>query len=102
MYCLIADGERIPLSVKDMGSSEVFPHTITHSPNGRFVTACGDGEYIVYTALSLRNKDFGSALEFTWAPDSNLFAIRESATSVKIKKNFKVCQKKYMEIIVVL
>ena len=54
------DGERIPLAVKDMGSSEVFPHTITHSPNGRFVTACGDGEYIVYTALSLRNKDFGS------------------------------------------
>ena len=33
--------------------------TLQHNPNGRFVTVCGDGEYIVYTALAWRNKSFG-------------------------------------------
>lgn len=51
---------------------------------------CGDGEYIIYTALAWRNKSFGSALDFVWASkeNSNDFAIRESPTSVKVYKNF--------------
>ena len=31
----IKDGERLSLSVKDMGSCEVYPQTIAHNPNGR-------------------------------------------------------------------
>lgn len=38
---------------------------------GRFVVVCGDGEFIIYTAMALRNKSFGSALEFVWAHDSS-------------------------------
>lgn len=61
-----------------------------HSPNGRFVSVCGDGEFIIYTALAWRNKAFGSALDFVWGSkdNSNDYAIRESGTSVKIFKNF--------------
>uniref|UniRef100_A0A1I7X7M2 Beta'-coat protein n=1 Tax=Heterorhabditis bacteriophora TaxID=37862 RepID=A0A1I7X7M2_HETBA len=83
------DGERLPLSVKDLGACEIYPQTLIHSSNGRFVVACGDGEYIVYTAMALRNKDFGQGLEFVWSSDPNMFAVRESATSIRIKKNFK-------------
>ena len=32
---VIKDGERLPLSVKDMGSCEIYPQTIQHNPNGR-------------------------------------------------------------------
>lgn len=39
-----------------MGSCEIYPQTLMHNSNGRFVVACGDGEYIVYTAMALRNK----------------------------------------------
>ncbi|KAG8135940.1 putative Coatomer subunit beta' protein [Naja naja] len=85
----IKDGERLPLAVKDMGSCEIYPQTIQHNPNGRFVVVCGDGEYIIYTAMALRNKSFGSAQEFAWAHDSSEYAIRESNSSVKIFKNFK-------------
>lgn len=67
----IKDGEKITLSTKDLGSCEVYPQTLSHSPNGRFVVVCGDGEYIIYTALAWRNKSFGSALDFVWALDSN-------------------------------
>ncbi|XP_077998505.1 coatomer subunit beta'-like [Glandiceps talaboti] len=82
------DGERLPLAVKDMGSCEIYPQTISHSPNGRFVVVCGDGEYIIYTAMALRNKAFGSAQEFVWAQDSNEYAVRVK-DRVKLYKNFK-------------
>ncbi|CAG2194931.1 COPB2 [Mytilus edulis] len=85
----IKDGERLPLAVKDMGSCEIYPQTIAHNPNGRFVVVCGDGEYIIYTAMALRNKSFGSAREFIWSNDSSVYAIRESSSMLKIYKNFK-------------
>ena len=85
----IKDGERLPLAVKDMGSCEIYPQTIAHNPNGRFVVVCGDGEYIIYTAMALRNKSFGSAQEFVWCNDSSVYAIRESSSMLKVYKNFK-------------
>ncbi|KAF6028093.1 COPB2 [Bugula neritina] len=85
----IKDGERLPLAIKDMGSCEIYPQSISHNPNGRFVTVCGDGEYIIYTAMALRNKSFGSALEFIWSNDSALYATRDGTTNVKLFKNFK-------------
>lgn len=60
-----------------------------HNPNGRFVVVCGDGEYIIHTALSFRNKAFGQGLEFVWGVDSSEYAVRESTNKVKIFKNFK-------------
>lgn len=84
------DSDPISLPTKDLGTCEVYPQTLLHSPNGRFVSVCGDGEFIIYTALAWRNKAFGSALDFVWGSkdNSNDYAIRESATSVKIFKNF--------------
>ncbi|KAG2413678.1 coatomer beta' subunit [Aspergillus terreus] len=87
----IKDGAPLSLPTKELGSCEVYPQTLSHSPNGRFVSVCGDGEYIIYTALAWRNKAFGQALDFAWGSkdNSNDYAIRESATSVKIFRNFK-------------
>lgn len=84
----LKDGETIPLSTKDMGSCEIYPQTLSHTPNGRFVVVCGDGEYIIHTALNFRNKSFGQALDFSWSP-SGEYAIRENSSIVKIFKNFK-------------
>ena len=87
----IKDGEPLSLPTKDLGSCEIYPQSLTHSPNGRFVSVCGDGEYIIYTALAWRNKAFGPALDFVWAgkDNSNDYAIRESSTSVRLYRNFK-------------
>lgn len=85
------DGEPLNPPTKDLGSCEIYPQSLLHSPNGRFVAVCGDGEYIIYTALAWRNKAFGSALDFAWGSkdNSNDYAIRENTTSVKLFKNFK-------------
>lgn len=84
------DNSPISLPKKELGTCEIFPTSLTHSPNGRFVSVVGDGEYIIYTALAWRNKAFGSALDFVWGSKDNQndYAIRESATSVRIYKNF--------------
>ena len=84
----IADGERVPLAVKDLGSCDLYPQSLKHNPNGRFVAVCGDGEYIIYTAVAWRNKSYGNALEFVWGMDSNDSAFRESTSCVKVLKNF--------------
>ncbi|XP_034100019.1 coatomer subunit beta' [Drosophila nasuta] len=85
----IKDGERLPVAVKDMGACEIYPQTISHNPNGHFVVVCGDGEYIIYTSMALRNKGFGSAQEFVWALESNEYAIRENNGTVRLFRNFK-------------
>lgn len=85
----IKDGDRLALPIKDLGSCEIYPQTLKHSPNGRFVSVCGDGEYIIYTALAWRNKTFGNGLDCVWASDSNMYAVRESTSRIKVFKSFK-------------
>lgn len=85
---MIKDGEKLSLQIKDMGSCEIYPQTIMHNSNGRYVCVCGDGEYIIYTSMALRNKAFGSAQEFIWSYDPSDYAIRDGNT-IKLFKNFK-------------
>ncbi|KAF7370716.1 Coatomer subunit beta' [Mycena sanguinolenta] len=84
-----ADGSRLRLSSKEIGHTEIFATSLIHSPNGRFVTVVGDGEYITYTALAWRNKSFGNGMSFAWAPDSNTYAVLETKVKLKVYKNFK-------------
>ena len=86
----IKDGSPIALTAKELGNIEVYASSLSHSPSGRFVAICGDGEYLIYTALAFRQQGFGRALDFVWSGSSNNdFAIRESSTSVKIFKKLK-------------
>ena len=62
---------------------------LKHNSNGRFVVVCGEGEYIIYTALAWRNKSFGTGLEFVWGNDTGEYAVRESTSKVKIFQDFK-------------
>jgi coatomer subunit beta' len=86
----VADGERLPLAVKELGACDIYPQSLKHSPNGRFVAVCGDGEYVIYTALAWRNKSFGAALEAVWSADGAEYAVREPGSKVRLyDKNFK-------------
>lgn len=87
----LRDGDKLTLPAKELGTTDLYPQSLIHSPNGRFVAVCGDGEFIIYTSLALRNQAFGSALDFAWGSKENDkdYAIRESTTSVKIFRNLK-------------
>lgn len=85
----IPDGQRLLLSSKELGHCELYPQSLLHSPNGRFVAVCGDGEYIIYTSLAWRNKTFGKGIELAWAsPSGNDYAVKESPTKISIFQNF--------------
>lgn len=72
------------------GDLVLYIQSLRHNPNGRFVVVCGDGEYIIYTALAWRNRSFGSALEFVWSTDGE-YAVRESTSKIKLfSKTFQV------------
>lgn len=86
----LQDGEKIPLPARDLGSCEVYPQKVKHNNNGRYVVVCGDGEYIIYTSQQLRNKAFGSGLDFAWSPTgTGDYVVRESISKVTLFKNFK-------------
>jgi len=89
----LSDGDRLPLSMRDLGSSEVFPQDLQHNSNGRFLVVCGDGEYTIYTSQQLRNKSYGSGLDFAWSPmGTGDYAVRESLSKITLYKNFKQMQ----------
>jgi coatomer subunit beta' len=86
----VSDGEKVAVSPKDLGACEVYPQTLVHNRNGQFIVVLGDGEYIIYTSQSLRNKGFGTALDFVWSSQgTGDYAVRESINRIKIFKNFK-------------
>ena len=62
----------------------------------RFVVVCGDGEYIIYTAMALRNKSFGSAQEFVWASDSSEYVQSLSNRLFLDNYNKNMCSRIYM------
>lgn len=89
----VKDGESLPIQQRDLGTVEIYPQTLAHSPNGRYAAVCGDGEYLVYTALAWRSKAYGKALDFAWnthdLSNATTYAIRESKMSVKVFRNFQ-------------
>ncbi|KAG2649438.1 hypothetical protein PVAP13_1NG103300 [Panicum virgatum] len=92
---MIKIGREVPVASMDSSGKIIWAKhneiqtTLRHNPNGRFVVVCGDGEYIIYTALAWRNRSFGSALEFVWSTDGE-YAVRESTSRIKIySKNFQ-------------
>lgn len=89
----VKDGEVVPLQLRELGLIEIFPQLLAHSPNGRYAAVCGDGEYIIYTALAWRSKTYGKALDFCWnshdLSNATAFAVRESPLLVKIFRNLQ-------------
>lgn len=89
----VKDGESLNLQLRELGTVEMYPQMLAHSPNGRYAAVNGDGEYIIYTALAWRSKTYGKALDFCWNThdfsSACTYAVRESGISVKIFKNFE-------------
>lgn len=73
-------------------SSDLFPVSITHSSNGRFIAVVGgSGEWIIYSALAWRNRAFGRGTSFSWSSlnsHSTDFCVKESTSKIVVYKDF--------------
>ncbi|KAH9714547.1 Coatomer subunit beta'-2 [Citrus sinensis] len=87
----VTDGERLPLAVKELGTCDLYPQSLKHNPNGRFVVVCGDGEYIIYTALAWRNRLIRridvTVKNLYWADSGDLVAIASDTSFYILKYN---------------
>jgi len=78
------EGETIPLPQRELGSCDVYPQMIDHSPNGRLCVIYGDGEYIIYNTTAWKNTSFGQGLEFVWGRGKGQYAVREQTWRIRI------------------
>ncbi|KAH6821355.1 Coatomer [Perilla frutescens var. hirtella] len=84
----VVDGDSLPLTVEEFGTSRPYIQSLTHHPNGEFYCVCGNGSYAIHTP-SGGWKQFGPALEFVWSTEGHC-AIRESTSKITIfSKTFK-------------
>ncbi|KAH9666193.1 Coatomer subunit beta'-2 [Citrus sinensis] len=90
----VTDGERLPLAVKELGTCDLYPQSLKHNPNGRFVVVCGDGEYIIYTALAWRNRLIRridvTVKNLYWADSGDLVAIASDTSFYILKYNVRI------------
>ena len=44
----VQDGEQIFVQAKDLGTADIYPQRVQHSPNGHIVAINSDKEYLLY------------------------------------------------------
>ncbi|KAL7722294.1 Coatomer subunit beta' [Entamoeba marina] len=81
-------GEVLSLQRKELGVVDVYPQSVTFSPNGRFVSIVGDNDYIIYTTLAWRNVKYGTCSQFVWSTDGG-YAILDKGDVKIFNKNFE-------------
>ncbi|KAI6042200.1 WD40-repeat-containing domain protein [Pisolithus marmoratus] len=72
----LPEGTRIPLSIKELGTTEIFANALFTQPQWSI-------------PLAWRNKSFGAGTSFAWAGDSNTYAVLENKVKLRLYKNFK-------------
>ena len=83
------DGEPVDVGFAELGRCDMFPTSVKHNSNGRYVSILGDGEYVIYTAMKLRNKTFGSGQQLVWSSvATGDYAVR-SGSDVHVFREFK-------------
>jgi len=84
------DGERLTnIPSKDMGCIDIYPETMEYDPKGRFISAVGGGDYVIYAPVSMRSKTYGNGEELVWSATSGTYAVRTKSNEIKIYKDFK-------------
>jgi coatomer subunit beta' len=48
----------------------VYPEKMEFDPQGRTVLVCGDGEFVIYNAVSFKSKTYGNAEQIVWGTKS--------------------------------
>lgn len=80
--------QKVNLITKELGTCDMFPTYIKHSPDGHLFAVCNDKEFSVIRTATFKNAKFGTGTDLVWSPDKD-FAVRDN-TVVKIYRNNEV------------
>ncbi|KAL9647775.1 hypothetical protein ABK040_001362 [Willaertia magna] len=81
--------EHVTTTSKDMGCIDIYPEQMVYDHKGRFISAVGGGDFIIYTSISMRSKTYGNGEELVWSNQSGQYAVRTKQNEIKIYKDFK-------------
>jgi coatomer subunit beta' len=82
----IKDGEKISLLIKDLGTCDLYPTAVKHSPNGHVFALYNDSEYIIYRTQNFINSGYGTGTDLVWSINGD-FAVRDKYSIVLYKNN---------------
>jgi len=85
----VANGEILSFAVKNVIKCDLYPKMVKYSPDGKLVALCGEGNYTIYSAPSLKEKLSGTARDFVWSAGGE-FAIRENSAIKIFNKSYRV------------
>lgn len=49
------DGEKINVNVKDLGTADIYPMSLKHSPNGHVFALNNDSEFSLFRTQTFKN-----------------------------------------------
>jgi coatomer subunit beta' len=82
------DGSDLNLPFKEGVTAESPPSILQHSPNGRYIATCGEGEWTVLTTLGFRSRAYGKGIMFGWASNSTSFATLNANRTIDVHSSF--------------
>lgn len=82
----IKDGEKVSLQTKDLGTCDIYPTSVKHSPNGHVFALYNDSEYILYRTQTFKNSGYGSGTDLVWSINGD-FAVRDKYSIILYKNN---------------
>lgn len=60
--------KKVDLVTKDLGTCDMFPTYIKHSPDGHLFAVCNDKEFSVIRTATFKNAKFGPGTDLVWSP----------------------------------
>lgn len=79
----LKDFESIKPEQKEIGSTDLFPKDLQHSPNGQYFFVTDGTEYAIHKAQTGKQTTFGNCDGIVWSPQNNL-CVMDGNHKVKI------------------
>lgn len=83
----MADGEKVPISTKELGTAEIYPTYLRHSPNSHHFGLCNRREFTVIKTSSFKTVVSGSGTNLVWNNDTD-FAVLDNEV-ITLYHNFE-------------
>jgi coatomer subunit beta' len=68
----LKDFEAIKLEKKEIGSTDLFPKDLQHSPNGQYFFVTDGNEFAIHKSQTGKQTTFGTCDGIVWSPQNNL------------------------------
>lgn len=85
-YDKLQDGEKVTLDPKELGTTEIYPTYLKHSPNSHHFGLCNRKEFIVIKSASFKTVISGNGTNLIWNNDND-FAVLDNEVII-VYRNF--------------